>query len=166
MPTRGCDRSCRGSHPPERRVAGKTAVGAKTVWQLAYNGSVGSQVLLGIPALERMRNAPVLAGHVAVWPFESDLHVPDKPVVLAEVYPSLLKRAVDEHAGENEIYDRAQMRVNAEAFASLDGKEALTPLFAGSAALTVTEREVVEREEAWILGLGHQRALPARRIGF
>ena len=51
------------------------------------------------------------------------------------------------------------MRVNAEAFAALDGKEALTSLFAGSAALTVTEREVVEREEAWILGLGHQRAL-------
>ena len=34
----------------QRRVADKTAVGAKTVWQLAYNGSVGSQVLLGIPA--------------------------------------------------------------------------------------------------------------------
>ena len=159
VPTRGNDRSCRDSHPPERRVADKTAVGAKTVWQLAYNGSVGSQVLLGIPALERLRNAPQLAGHVAVWPFESGLHVPDKPVVLAEVYPSLLKRAIDERAGENEIYDRAQMRVNAEAFASLDGKDALTPLFEGSSTLTAQEREVVETEEAWILGLGHERAL-------
>ena len=159
VPTRGRDRSCLGSHPPERRVADVNAVGAKTVWQLAYNGSVGSQVLLGIPALDRLRNAPGLAGHVAVWPFESGLHVPDKPVVLAEVYPSLLKRAVDEHAGENEIYDRAQMRVNAEAFATLDGRDALAPLFAGSAALTTQEREVVELEEAWILGLGHERAL-------
>ena len=159
VPTRGRDRSCQGSHPPERRVADVTAVGAKTVWQLAYNGSVGSQVLVGIPALERLRNAPELGGEVAVWPFESGLHVPDQPVVLAEVYPSLLKRAVDGRAGENEIYDCAQMRVNAEAFASLDGRDALAPLFEGSRALTADQRQVVETEEAWILGLGHQRAL-------
>lgn len=159
VPTGGRDRSRQDSHPPERRVADVNAVGAKTVWQLAYNGSVGSQVLLGVPALERLRNAPGLAGGVAVWPFESGLHVPDKPVVLAEVYPSLLKRAVDERAGENEIYDRAQMRVNAEAFASLDGRDALVPLFAGGAALTTQERDVVELEEGWILGLGHEGAL-------
>ena len=159
VPTCGSDRSRRDSHPPERRVAEKNAVGAKTVWQLAYNGSVGSQVLLGVPALERLRNAPGLAGDVAVWPFESGLHVPDKPVVLAEVYPSLLKQAVDERAGENEIYDCAQVRVNAEAFALLDGRNAMAPLFAGSAALTRQERNVVELEEAWILGLGHETAL-------
>ena len=120
---------------------------------------LGDQALLGIPALKRLRNASELAGQVAVWPFESGLQVPDKPVVLAEVYPSLLKRAVDERADENELYDRAQMRVNTEAFASLNGRNALASLFVGSRALTADQRQVVETAEALILRLGHQRAL-------
>ena len=66
---------------------------------------------------------------------------------------------MDERAGENEIYDRAQVRVNAEAFSSLDGGDALAPLFDGSPRLTAEQRQVVETEEAWILGLAHESAL-------
>ena len=159
VPTRASDRSCRGSHPEEKRVADKAAAGAKTVWQLFYNGSVGSQALLGMPALDCLRKAPGLSGHTAVWPFDSGLSVPDEPVVLAEVYPSLLKDVIAERAGENEILDCAQVRVIAEVFASLDDRGALAPLFGGSSALTAQERRVVETEEAWILGLGHENAL-------
>ena len=159
MPARASDRSCRRSHPAEKRVADEHAIGAKTVWQLFYNGSVGSQALLGIPALDRLRRAPGLSGNIAVWPFEGGLSVPDAAIVLAEVYPSLLREAIAERAGVNEILDRAQVRVNAEAFASLDAHGKLAPLFGGSAALTASERWVVEAEEAWILGLGHEKAL-------
>ena len=159
VPTRASDRTCRRSHPAEKRVADEHATGAKTVWQLFYNGSVGSQALLGMPTLDRLRKTPGLSGNTAVWPFDGGLSVPDAPVVLAEVYPSLLREAIVECAGENEILDRAQVRVNAEAFASLDARGMLVPLFGGSPALTASERRVVEAEEAWILGLGHEKAL-------
>ena len=143
--------------PPERRIADAAASGAKTVWQLAYNGSVGSQVLLGLPALNRLRTDARLAGRIAVWPFEGGLRPPDAPAVLAEVYPSLLKD--DVAACGDAIVDRAQVRVNAEAFSALDAGDGLAPLFGGPATLTAAQRRVVETEEGWILGLGWQKAL-------
>lgn len=143
-----------GDLPPERRLADTRAPGAKTVWQLAYAGSVGSQALLGIPALERLRGDPRLAGHVALWPFETGLAVPEAPIVLAEIYPSLIRRAVAARRGAYEILDAAQVRVNAAAFAALDRAGGLAPLFAGPADLSPAERRVIETEEAWILGLG------------
>ena len=159
VPTRAHARTHRAAQPSERRIADEHAKGAKTVWQLAYTGSVGSQVLLGLPALERLRSANSIAGSVAVWPFEGGLAVPDKPVVFAELYPSLLKRAVARYAKESEIHDRAQVRVNAGAFASLDAAGGLAPLFEGSPALTPSERQLVETEEAWVLGVGHEAVL-------
>ena len=54
VPIRARERTRRERHPPERRIADRRAKGAKTVWQLAYAGSVGSQVLLGLPAIERL----------------------------------------------------------------------------------------------------------------
>ena len=141
----------RGAHPPEYRVAEVRAKGAKSVWQLYGAGSVGSQVLVGLPALERLRTAPALAGKVAVWPFETGLKVPDKPVVLAEVYPSLLSKEVD-RAGD-EIKDRAQVRVNAEWFAWLDNEGDLGTLFQGTPMLMAADRRAVSTEEGWILGL-------------
>ncbi len=60
---------------------------------------------------------------------------------------------------DGEILDRAQVRVNAEAFARLDAGGGLAPLFAGVLGLTPDERHLVETEEAWILGFGHEEAL-------
>lgn len=159
VPTRAHARTHRSAQPPERRIADKHAKGAKTVWQLAYTGSVGSQVLLGLPALDRLRKAPSIAGGVAVWPFEGGLAVPDRPVVFAELYPSLLRTAVARYARRAEIHDRAQVRVNARAFASLDAAGGLAPLFQGSPALTPPERRLIETEEAWVLGVGHEAVL-------
>ena len=159
VPTRARERTRRGDHPGERRIADDHAKGAKTVWQSAYTGSVGSQVLLGLPALDRLRRTPSIAGNVAVWPFGGGLAVPDKPVVFAELYPSLLRKAVARYAGRDEIHDRAQVRVNARAFASLDAAGGLAPLFQGSARLTAQERRLVETEEAWVLGVGHEAIL-------
>ena len=64
--------------PPAKRIADAQA-SAKTVWQLAYRGSVGSQVLLGLPALNRLRNDARLAGRIAVWPFEGGLRMRRPP---------------------------------------------------------------------------------------
>ena len=147
------------AHPPERRLADRRAQGAKTVWQMAYAGSVGSQVLLGLPALKKLAGDPRLSGQAAIWPLETGLSVPDAPVVVAEIYPSLLKTEIRKRINPGEIPDRAQVRVNAEAFARLDKQRRLAPLFKGERGLTAEERRIVETEEAWILGLGHEDAL-------
>ncbi|MCY4012627.1 MAG: hypothetical protein OXG82_07935 [Gammaproteobacteria bacterium] len=159
VPARAHARTHRAAQPAERRIADVHAKGAKTVWQLAYTGSVGSQVLLGLPALERLRTARSIAGSVAVWPFDGGLAVPDKPVVFAELYPSLLRTAVARYAKPSEIHDRAQVRLNARAFASLDAAGGLASLFHGSPALTARERRLIETEEAWVLGVGHEAVL-------
>ena len=159
IPVRASARTCQDRHPPERRIADHRAKGAKTVWQLFYNGSVGSQMLLGLPALKRLAADRRVAGRAAIWPFETGLRTPDAPAVIAEVYPSLLRNEVRARRGEDEILDSAQVRVNAEAFARLDANGGLAPLFAGAPCLTPEEHRIVETEEAWILGLGHEEAL-------
>ena len=159
IPVRASERTEQDRHPPERRICDIRARGAKTVWQLAYAGSVGSQMLLGLPALSRLVADPRIAGRAAIWPFETGLRTPEKPAVIAEVYPSLLRNEVRARQRDCEILDSAQVRVNAEAFARLDAGGGLAPLFAGALGLTPAERRMVETEEAWILGLGHEEAL-------
>ena len=159
VPTRKSACTRQDAHPPERRIADRRAKGAKTVWQLAYAGSVGSQVLLGLPALKKLVGDSRLRGRAAIWPFETGLSVPDAPVVVAEIYPSLLKTEIRQRIQPGEIPDRAQVRVNAEAFARLDRQRRLAPLFEGEPGLTAEECKVIETEEAWILGLGHESAL-------
>ena len=159
IPVRKSARTHGEGNPPERRVADRHARGAKTVWQLAYAGSVGSQMLLGLPALKRLIEHPLVGGHAAIWPFRTRLRVPGAQAVIAEVYPSLLRGEVGARQGRDEILDRAQVRVNADAFARLDAAGGLAPLFAGAPVLTAAERRSIETEEAWILGLGHEEAL-------
>ena len=159
IPVRASVRTQREAHPPERRIADRRATGAKTVWQLAYAGSVGSQMILGLPALKRLVADPRIAGRAAIWPFETGLGPSEAPATIAEVYPSLLRQEVRARRREGEILDGAQVRVNAEAFARLDVRGGLAPLLAGAPDLTAAERRLVEGEEAWILGLGHEEAL-------
>ncbi len=153
VPTRAKVRH--GDHPQENRLADARAKGAKTVWQLAYAGSVGSQVLLGLPLLHRLRADT----GAAIWPFDTGLQAPDAPVVIAEVYPSLLQAEAHADRSHGEPLDAAQVRVNARALAALDAQGVLAPLF--TAGLSPEDRATVEREEAWILGLGHEDALRA-----
>ena len=161
IPGRASERTEQNMHPPERRTCDIRATGAKTVWQLAYAGSVGSQMLLGLPALKRLIADPRIAGRAAIWPFETGLETPDVPAVIAEVYPSLLRAEVRARRRDSEILDSAQVRVNVEAFARLDAQGRLAPLFAGAPCLTAEERRLIETEEAWILGLGHEEVLKA-----
>ena len=159
IPVRASARTEQARHPPERRICDVRAKGAKTVWQLAYAGSVGSQMLLGLPALKRLKADRRIANRAMVWPFETGLRKPEARAVIAEVYPSLLRDEVRARRREGEILDSAQVRVSAEAFARLDAGGGLAPLFAGAPGLTPAERRIVETEEAWILGLGHAEAL-------
>lgn len=123
----------------------------KAVWQLAGAGAVGAQVLTGLPVLARLRAAH--PGRVAVWPFEP---VAAAPVVLAEVYPSILAPEVRaEVAASGMVPDEAQVRLLAAALWRLAGEAALAPLL----ALPEAAGPAVAAEEGWILGAGHQARL-------
>ncbi len=122
----------------EGRLAEVAVPRAKSPWMLFNPGSVGSQSLLGLPMIHRLSQRP----GVAVWPFAA----PEAPVVLAEVYPSLLAGPVAILANaEGLTADQAQVRLLSRALHRLARADRLAPLFeAPPAAL----------EEGWILGAG------------
>ena len=136
---------------PEFRHADLAAKGAASIWKLYYNGSVGGQAILGIPAVRRLKLARGEA--VKVWPFETGFKaltpadLEGVEVVAAEVYPSLLKVT----PAPAEVKDLAQVRASAEHFARLDEGGKLGALFGPpkSQADAILD---AEREEGWILG--------------
>ena len=126
--------------------------GAKSVWQLFGNGTVGGQTLVGVPAVRRFIQA--LDGKAVVWPFQTGwreltpLDVQPVEAVVAEVYPALVPAKPE----PGEVADRAQVRTLCEHFAKLDEQGRLGGAFAPSRVVDPELREVVEREEGWILG--------------
>ena len=158
-------RSCRAHGPGDlarRRLADARVPGAHPVWQLAGNGSVGSQALLGIPRVWQIRHAPALETIAAIWPFETGLaDDAGKRVILAESYPSLVKAKRLAQLPK----DAGQVAAMVEAFARADAAGELPDWFRGDPALSAAERAVIEQEEAWILGLSGRakRVLRKRR---
>lgn len=127
---------------PERRAVEGVVRRAQPVWKCYTTGSVGGQSLTGLPVIHRLSQLP----QVSVWPFDAPLG----PVVLAEVYPSLLDPAVRSRMAAGAIKDDIQVRTLSQALWSLGRKGGLSPLF---------EVPAVAGEEGWILGAGHQAAL-------
>ncbi|WP_415921354.1 molybdopterin guanine dinucleotide synthesis [Tateyamaria sp. SN6-1] len=125
---------------PERRKAETQARGAFTLWQLAGAGAVGSQTIMGLPVLNRLRKR--FGGAVAVWPFEPLA----PPVSLVEVWPSLMVGP----APDGWIKDQWQVHEVARILAGLPVEDMATML------------DVSAPEEGWIFGLGHEAALTAR----
>ena len=132
----------------EFRVTERRVRGPKSGWQLFYNGSAGSQALLGIPCVARLRDDPALAPVSRVWPFETGPRIPARTgqarVIHAEIYPSLVAACPE----PGEAKDSAQVRALAQHFATRDRSGELASDFAAPA--TAGD---VWREEGWILGV-------------
>ncbi|WP_454715162.1 cobalamin biosynthesis protein CbiG [Caulobacter segnis] len=143
---------------PEFRYADEAAQssikggGAHSIWKLYYNGSVGGQAIVGIPAVRRLKDAR--GDTVRVWPFETgfktltEADLDGVATVVAEVYPSLIKAV----PGAGEVKDLAQVRGLAEHFAKLDETGKLGAIFAAPKALSEDAVVAAETEEGWILG--------------
>lgn len=143
---------------PEKRLCEERVSKAQPVWKLYGAGSVGSQTLTGLPVLHA-RTDERLEGDGRIWPFETGLKSPDKgSTVFAEIYPSLL-----EHEFTPLVKDASQVLAIALHFATLDEKEELAEAFNGDPKLTCEEREHIEREEGWILGITGNHPKPLRR---
>ncbi|WP_298841808.1 gephyrin-like molybdotransferase Glp [uncultured Roseobacter sp.] len=117
---------------PKKRLAEEKATGAFTCWQLAGAGAVGSQILMGLPVLERLRHR----FGAAVWPFE-----PLKTdIAFVEIWPSLTL----DKAPDNMIRDAWQVSETAR-MVSLVPPDTLAKMLAVDAS-----------EEGWIFGLGFE----------
>ena len=133
---------------PQKRIIERQTKGAKSVYQLAYNGAVGSQTLLGIAALERLRRDPDIGPHIAIWPFETNFSGNlSKPITFAEIYPSSHK--IDESA--HNIPDAAQVFTVSRDLAQWDKTGALEDKLSAF-GLSDMQRAAVLNEEGWILG--------------
>lgn len=122
---------------------------AHSCWKLYTAGSVGSQALLGIPVLERLRSHPELTAVSAVWPFETGFaleHGTGPVIVHAEIWPGAFPLDLTIH----QIKDAAQVHGLATMLARLDDDGALVAHFTGPAARP--DVAILLNEEAWILG--------------
>lgn len=133
----------------ERRAVEMRAKGSFTCWQMGGAGAVGSQVMTGMAALERLRRA--FPGQVSVWPFEPL----ETPVGFVEVWPSLLDREVRAVMRDGEVKDAVQVRVLARAVAEAAREGRL-------AGMLDAVPDEARREEGWILGVGAEEALTLR----
>ena len=131
-----------------RRIGGLSGR-PKSVWQLAYTGSVGSQTLTAMASLARLRSA--LGDRCAVWPFQSAA----APIVLAEVY---LAHADGAEAAFRDGGPKDAGQVRAMAAGLLGALQDGADLFA--------DPPEAAREEGWVLGIGHEAAIDeaARRV--
>ena len=129
----------------EKRSCDRAAQTSSSCFQLCYNPTVGSQALMGLPMLSRLRR---LDG-VAVWPFED---WPDAPIVLAETWPGLIEPAVKAAMARDAgaIRDREQVRLLARALSRLPAEKV---------ARMMADLPPEAREEAWVLGAGHEARL-------
>jgi precorrin-8X/cobalt-precorrin-8 methylmutase len=145
---------CAGGKIDPLRITDKRAK-SDTPFRLFGTGSVGSQVLTGIPRLESIRFDPEFARCSAVWPFETGWAPvtgswldPELRVLHAEIYPSVRATLTDT------IKDRGQVRAMWHWARELDAKNLLLREFAIPPGITSGSQEdtVIRSEEGWILG--------------
>ncbi len=138
--------------PPVLRHAEVAAKGAKSIWQIFGNGTVGSQAIVGIPVVARMKAAR--GDGFKIWPFDTgwkplrEADLDGVEVVAAEVYPSLIKSEPQ----PGEVKDQAQVRTLCHHFARLDEAGRLGPAFGPAKDFPADAVLDVEHEEGWVLG--------------
>ncbi len=145
----------------EKRLIDEWMTGAQPCWKLIGAGSVGGQVLTGLPVVGALRDDPRWSHCTRIWPFETGLTLTDDArVVFAEVWPSWWKAC----AKLGPPNDRAQVCTVARIFASADRAGALGGWFSPEIG-DADSRQIVE-EEAWTLGVTvpRLRATRARRM--
>ncbi|NBB83346.1 MAG: hypothetical protein GVY28_08060 [Alphaproteobacteria bacterium] len=136
----------------------RRAQGVQETWKLAYAGSVGSQTLMGIPRVRRLRQCGELASVSRVWPFETGFGEPPSPgegaafVLHAEIWPGLVDGMLEPLAGHYHIRDQQQVYALCRWAAAHDAMGTLGSLLDPTGVPHGEQRRHVLNEEGWILG--------------
>jgi len=141
------------------RMSEERLSGVQESWKLLGVGSVGSQALLGVPRVHRLRHHAELSDCSKVWPFETGFTTAVTPAVgpfilHAEMWPGIVKDDVDVmmRSRKNVIRDQAQLRCLCQWAATKDREGELARFFERPAGLTDEQVNVCIAEEGWILG--------------
>lgn len=137
LPHKGNDRHGHGM--AEYRLCDSQTRSAQSVWKLFTTGSVGSQTLLGLPMLNRLRAR--FAGRSTVWPFQEDV---DAELIIVEIYPSLYDLDDVPNDGIMAIKDARQVYRVVQEFLETDVLAHTLSADIGSAQI---------RQEGWIMGV-------------
>ncbi len=137
LPRKGNARTFRWS--PEKRAVDLKAKGAFECWQLSGAGSVGSQMILGMPVLSRVRRR----FGAAVWPWDRGTAA----VTLVEIWPSLIAGAVRAATRPGDIRDAVQVQLMARTTARM------------APAQLDAFLDVPATPEGWIFGVDRQTEL-------
>jgi len=134
----------------ERRIVDRTLAhrGIMPPWQLLGRGSVGGQMLLGLPMLHRLTGDPRFGSRVRIWPFETGWDDDLTGVVLAEIWPSLNDHACVAHP----IKDARQVVATCDWLLRADAAGRLAPYLTRPRQLSPNELRTCEREEGWLVG--------------
>ena len=151
LPQKGTERFGHGMREfRETEIVSKTA---QSAWKLFTTGSVGSQALVGIYHLSRLKNW--LGTRSAVFPLETGRNVPEHAVIIGEIYPSYYKFDYEFPLLEKypkafyHIKDALQVRQACDYFASIiTDQKKVKILFPVSAV-----EENILIEEGWIIGV-------------
>ncbi len=142
-----------GNIPPLRITDNKAE--SDTPFRLFGTGSVGSQVITGIPSLASLRADTQFSSCSTVWPFETSWAPPTGAwldpgvrILHAEIYPSVRSPLPDT------IKDRGQVRAMWHWARDLDATDLLIKEFAipNGIALGSPDDLLIRNEEGWILG--------------
>lgn len=133
--------------------------GTQETWGLFGAGRVGSQALVGLPYVYKLRRHLELVRVSRVWPFETLFtqtpSVTQGPFVLhAEIWPGVVDERVRElvNIAPELIRDRAQVRAMCEWAAELDDQDALGQFFTQPNGLNPQQVQACIEQEGWILG--------------
>lgn len=129
----------------ERRLASRRI---QSPWKLFTRASVGSQTLVGLPAVHRLLTDPALASRARLWPFDTrwDAAIGGDSIVIAELWPSL----VDCRRQPYRIRDARQVAAGRDW--ALGRPTELARALARPASLTSDQERTCREIEGWIVG--------------
>ncbi len=126
----------------EKLLAKLPTINPQPVWKLFGKGSVGSQTLVGIPTLHKLKECKKI--NCLVWPFEN---IDDSSKhVIAEIFPSIWKIT---ETGQTK--DEKQVKTVAKKLACLDNNGKLESLL--KAPHIHSKKDDIINKEGWILGV-------------
>ena len=135
------------SRRADTRLLGR---GIQSCWKLYTRGSVGGQMLVGLPAIHRLLTHRRVGARCRVWPFETGWDARLDGIVLAEIWPSLFNFRTVDHP----IKDAQQVIAACVWARRAQAGGSFRRAFARPGDLDPAEAASCVEEEGWILGLG------------
>jgi hypothetical protein len=140
---------------PRLRFAERALPGTQEAWKLLGVGSAGSQALLGIPYLQKLRME--FKNQMHVWPMETGFAsnpCKDTAIVITEAWPGIIREKVAQQlqANPEQIRDQVQVLQLCAWAKTQDLAGKLSDFFEKPGSLNKTEVERCLKLEGWILG--------------